>query len=132
MVANSVLAKQRELSEEDIVNITSIHEKLYYIIEKRVGMGFNQAVYNEIEKLENSLQGHWGFTIDPSYHTWKKSYKFKCQWANRTFKCLDTGVLFTIPEFVKERDFFSIGAGGIDVGRLDCYSRVIGNLEEVV
>jgi hypothetical protein len=131
-VTNSVLAKQRGLSEDDIANITCIHEKLYDITEKRVCMGFNQAVYDEIEQLENSLQGHWGFTIDPSYHTWKKLYKFKCQWANRTFKCLDTGTEFTIPESVKERDFFSIGAGGIDVGRLDCYSRVIGNVEEVI
>lgn len=57
--------------------------------------------------------------------------EFKNQWANRTFRCKDTGVEFTIPECVEEGAFFIIGKGWLDVGRLNAYSRRGGNLEEV-
>lgn len=131
MVINMELAEERGLSKETITLIGDCQNQLTDIIEKRVGQGFSKEIYNYIEQREYELQALWGFSQDSSYHTWKKRYEFKCQWANRTFRCKDTGVEFTIPECVEEGAFFIIGQGFLDVGRLNDYSRRGGNLEEV-
>lgn len=130
MTINMQLAKEMGLSQETIEHINSIHDKLEDLLSK-VSEGFNQNRYETIEAYEYTLQELWGFPQDPSYHTWKKRYEFKCQWANRTFRCKDTSVEFTIPEGIEEGAFFIIGKGFLDVGRLNAYSRRGGNLEEI-
>lgn len=60
-----------------------------------------------------------------------RAERFKRQWAGRTFKCLETGATFTIPEDVYETAFYAVGKGYIDVGRLGAYSRYGGKLVEV-
>lgn len=127
MTINMQLAKLKGLCEEDIEHINLIHEELEVLLKCK----YSKQIYETIENLEYLLQHLWGFPQDPSYHTWKKRYEFKCQWANRTFRCKDTGVEFTIPEGVEEGAFFIIGKGWLDVGRLNAYSRSGGNLEEV-
>lgn len=56
--------------------------------------------------------------------------EFRKLWAGRTFKCLDTDVVFTMPDDVKPREFFPIGNGFIDVGD-GFYSRGGGNIVEI-
>lgn len=60
-----------------------------------------------------------------------KLEQFRKQWVGRKFKCLETGEEFTIPDDVRECDFFKVGNGFIDVGRLDAYSRRGGDIVEV-
>lgn len=61
-----------------------------------------------------------------------KLEEFRKQWTGRTFKCMDTGTTFTIPDDVRECDFFKIGNGFLDVGRYKAYSRYGGNVTEVI
>jgi len=67
--------------------------------------------------------------MDKSYHRYLNEYKFKKQWVGRKFKCVSTGEMFTIPFEVRERDFFKVGDGFVDVGRLDAYCRMAGVVE---
>lgn len=57
--------------------------------------------------------------------------EFKMIWSGRKYRCNDTGEVFTIPENVKECDFFKVGDGFVDVGRLGSYSRFGGNIVRV-
>ena len=50
-------------------------------------------------------------------------------WTSRTYRCIDTGIEFKIPDDVKERDFFIFGNCFIDVGRRGFYSRFGGNIQ---
>lgn len=52
-------------------------------------------------------------------------------WAGRTFKCNITGITFTIPKDVQECDFFVIGEGYVDVGRVNSYCRFGGDVVEI-
>ena len=131
MTCNRWLAEERGLSEESIERIDYLHALIENLIKQSIGKLFSESVYNEIEGYEYLLQQAWGFPKDCDYHTWKHAYKFKNQWVGRTFKCKDTGKEFTIPFDVKERDYYTIGSSGIDVGRLDGYYRIIGQLEEI-
>ena len=131
MTANRTLARMRGIPDEDVQEIDKIHEQLDKLM-SRAGIGvFNTSVYNAIEQLEEKLQVLWRFGIDPSMHTWKRAYEFKCQWCSRRFQCVETGEEFTIPFEVKERDYFSFGKAAIDVGRLNGYHRMIGNVQEI-
>lgn len=132
MTANRTLAKFLSLSEEEIADIDKIHEQLEGIIEKRVGMGFNLTIEAKIKELEFRLQRLWGFSQDPTYHTWAKRYEFKCLWAFRKFKCNTTGEVFEIPLSVEECDFFTWGDQDtyLDIGRLNMYAR-FSNCTEV-
>ena len=85
--------------------------------------------HDEIECIEMALQVLWRFGVDKSLHTWKHVYKFRSQWVNRVFKCKTTGETFTIPEDVKERDFFRVGEGFVDTGVLVGYARFAGVIE---
>lgn len=123
MTANPTLVKMRGIDEDSVKQINLLHEKLDKLM-SRANLGvFSQSVYEEIESIEMKLQLLWGFGIDKSMHTYKHLYKFRCSWVNRVFKCKTTGETFTIPENVKERDFFRVGDGFVDVGVLDGYSR---------
>lgn len=129
MTINKTLATQRNLSKETISKIEEIHVQLTKLL-SRANLGvFNTSVYNAIEQLEFQAQTLWNFPQDPAFHTWKLLYEFRCQWANRTFKCNKTGVEISIPEDVRERDFISVGEGYVDTGRLNAYARFCGVTE---
>jgi hypothetical protein len=133
MVANRWLAELYGIDEDSIQEIDKLHEQLACIISKRVGLGYSESIYNHIEDMEYKLQSLWCFPQDCGYHKYKHTYKFKCQWIGRVFQCIATGELFTIPDDVEERACYFWGDGAmIDVGRLDMYSRVIGNVEEAI
>ena len=127
---NMQLAKDRGLSDEDIEHIEYLHWVLELCLERGCLQGYDEYVYEAVEQFEYMLQDLWGFPQDSGYHTWKHRYKFKSQWAGRTFQCNTTGEEFTIPNSVGERDFYSFGKAFVDVGRLDCYSR-FSNCKEV-
>lgn len=132
MTCNRWLAQQRGLSEETIDRIDFLHTLIENLIKQNVGKPFSESVYNEIEGYEYLLQECWGFPKDCDYHSWKNAYKFKNQWVGKKYQCLITGEIFEIPYDVEERGFYSFGEGCfIDVGRLDGYYRIIGNLEEL-
>ena len=123
MTANPSLVKMRGIDEESVKQINLLHEKLDNLM-SRANLGvFQREVYQSIETIEYALQSLWKFDTDPSMHTYKHLYKFRSQWVNRVFQCKTTGETFTIPENVKERDFFRVGHGFVDVGVLDGYSR---------
>lgn len=61
-----------------------------------------------------------------------KQELFRKEWVGRKFRCKTTGVVFTIPEDVRECDFFSFGESFIDVGRYGYYFRFGGDIEEIV
>lgn len=129
MTANPTLVKMRGIDEESVKQIDLLHEKLDKLM-SRANLGvFNQSVYDGIETIENQLQLLWGFGIDKSMHTWKHLYKFRSQWIGRRFQCKTTGETFTIPENVKERDFFRVGQGFVDTGVLDGYARFSNVIE---
>jgi hypothetical protein len=129
MTANPTLVKMRGIDEESVKQINLLHEKLDKLM-SRANLGvFNQSVYDGIETIENQLQLLWGFGIDKSMHTYKHLYKFRSQWVNRVFQCKTTGETFTIPENVKERDFFRVGQGFVDTGVLDGYARFSNVIE---
>lgn len=60
----------------------------------------------------------------------KTLQEFRAKWAGRTFGCFDTGTVFTIPDDVHYRAFYTIGKGFIDVGD-GYYSRWSGNIVEI-
>ena len=129
MITTLFLNMQWRIDEESVKQINLLHEKLEKLM-SRANLGvFNQSVYDEIESIENQLQLLWGFGIDKSMHTWKHLYKFRCQWIGRVFQCKTTGETFTIPENVKERDFFRVGQGFVDCGVLDGYARFSNVIE---
>lgn len=131
MTANRELAEQRGISEEDILEIDRIHALIDKKMTEYVKEPFSQDRADEFTTLNYQLQTLWSFPQDKRYHRYAREYEFKCSFVGRTFKCADTGVEFTIPYDVQERDYFQIGNGAIDVGRLNFYSRRIGNIIEI-
>lgn len=129
MTINRDLAEKQGLSEREIIAIEEIHTQLSKLLSKANLGVFNTSIYNAIEQLEFQAQDLWGFSQDPGFHTWKKLYEFRCQWVGRTFKCNITGIEVSIPEYVMERDFISVGKGFVDVGRLNMYARFSGVTE---
>lgn len=131
MTANRDLARLRGISEETCQYIDEVHRGLNNLLALWAGESWEEPRHKLIESTEFMLQELWGFEQDSAYHTWTKRYKFKTEWAGRVFRCTTTGECFTIPASVEERDFYQIGEGGVDVGRLNFYSRFIGNIEEI-
>lgn len=129
MTANPTLVKMRGINEESVKQINILHEKLDKLM-SRANLGvFQLDVYQRIETIEYALQSLWKFDTDPSMHTYKHLYKFRSQWVNRKFQCKTTEETFTIPENVKERDFFRVGDGFVDCGVLDGYARFSNVIE---
>lgn len=130
MTANPTLVKLRGIDEESVKQINLLHEKLDNLM-SRANIGvFSQSVYDEIERIEVALQVLWKFGVDKSKHKWKNLYKFRCRWVGRKFECQDTGEVITITGDIRERDCIHCGKGAIDLGRLDGYYRIIGNIKE--
>lgn len=127
---NKHLADQRNIPQEDREKIDELHLEVEMLV-SRANLGvFDQSVYDKIEELEDQLQALWQFSIDPKFHRYKHDYKFKSQWVGKKYRCLTTGEVFTIPETIRETDFFSWGCAFVDIGRLNCYSR-FSNCEEI-
>lgn len=121
---NKQLADQMGVPQEHRDRIDDIHNILEELLKPE---NRSSDTYHKIEELEYELQHLWGFPKDPSKHTWKKEYLFRCAWAGATLECVKSGERFTIPENVKERDCFFFGDGAmIDVGRLYSYYRLSG------
>jgi hypothetical protein len=131
MTINMKLAEMRGLSDKTILKINSIHAELDGILLTAKVGSFSYLTYKKIELAESYLQRLWGFDEDKDMHTWKQLYKFRCDWVGRVFECNTTEELFTIPCDVKERCFYTIGDGFLDVGVLDGYCRW-GGIKEVV
>lgn len=134
MACNLKMAKMLGLSDNTIDNINKLHSQLDSILETAHYENTEEANENAlilIECTETKLQILWGFTEDKSKHTWGYLYKFKCKWVGRVFECNTTEELFTIPCDVKERYFYTIGDGFLDVGMLDGYCRW-GGIKEIV
>lgn len=131
MTANNELVEELGVSSGNVQEINKLHEKLNTFIAAWVKEPFSEDRKEEIHQIEYTLQRLWGFSQDRGYHTWAKLYEFRCQWVGKQFMCKKTGIVFTIPDDVKERDFFSFGKCAVDVGRLNAYSRFIGDVEAI-
>lgn len=131
MSINMTLAEIQGLSEQDISKIKQIHETIDLFIPFAIEKDYPVAYVRDVlTTYEFDLQKLWRFPQDETKHNRFKLYEFKKQWVYRKFRCLGTGVQFVVPISVKECDFFPIGNGFLDVGRLNGYSRMSG-IEEV-
>ena len=131
MTANSQMVEELGVSSANGQEINKLHEKLNTLLSAWVLEPFSEGRKEEIHQIEYTLQRLWGFSQDRGYHTWAKLYEFRCQWVGKQFMCKKTGIVFTIPDDVKERDFFSFGKCAVDVGRLNAYSRFIGDVQKL-
>ena len=132
MPVNKELAISRGLSDDDIARIEDVHERIDGLMNvgiRRPGMWAEEQLEEHITALDYVLQYLWGFQMDKSRHRYLNEYRFKKQWFGRKIKCVSTGEVFTIPFEVRECDFFKVGDGFIDVGRLDAYCRMAGVVE---
>ena len=131
MAHSKELAKKQGLSEEDCIAIDVLHKMREQIV-SRPSMFF-ESTEEAVEALHGiafALQWLWGFPLNKKMHKDVEDFEFKQAWVGRKFKCKSTGEIFTIPEDVKECDFFQIGEGFLDTGRLAVYCRLMG-VEEV-
>ena len=125
MTYNKELAKRQGLSEEACIAIDELH-KMREQIMARPSMFF-ESIGETVEALHGiafALQWLWGFPLNKKMHKDVFDFEFKQAWAGKKYKCTKTGEIFTIPEDVKERDFFQFGEAFIDVGRLGAYCRL--------
>lgn len=132
MTANLDLAKERGLSEEEILQINELHQALEYYTDLFIKVPWNQKAEDIIHNLEFTAQRLWKFPEDKRFHTWAPRYAFLCNWFGRTFKCLDTGETITLGKDIHPKQFISFGKCAIDLGVLNGYSRKIGNIQEIL
>lgn len=136
MTANLELAKQRNISQENIEAINALHG----LLERLIACYTLAVPYQEARDLVRSanmtLSNLWGFTYDERFDIW--STRFNRRWleltfAGRTFECSITGEKRTIkPEDCYECSFVPIGNSFLDMGVAGGYHRVLGNLKEIV
>lgn len=134
IAVNKELAISRGLSDDDIARIEDVYERIDGLMKigiHRQGAWEEEELEEHITALDYVLQYLWGFRFVKSCHKYLNVYKFKKQWVGRKFKCTSTGEVFTIPFEVMERDFFKVGDGFVDVGRLDAYCRMSSCVVEV-
>lgn len=135
MSANLDLVKERNISDENVERINAIHEGLEQLIDTYSLECDYDSTIELIRQAEYALQDLWGFNLDTLYHTWVNVFNqkhFKLQWVGRTFQCVETGAVRTIPEDIYQRQIITIsGNSAIDLGVANGYSRTIGNLTEV-
>lgn len=132
MTANRTLGKQRGISEAALFRIDKKHIELEECMLAGLSSRLKESeVLQTIERIEFELQALWGFAPVRAMHTHAKKYLFRKQWAGREFKCEETGATLTIPNDVAECQMFTVGSGAVDLGRLNCYSRSIGNISEI-
>ena len=136
MTANREIAKQRNISTENVEMIDKLHD----LLEKLLDSYSLEIPYEEAKEIvhsaEESLQVLWNFPVDRSRHTWidklNQKYLELC-FVGRTFEETTTGIQYTIqPEDVYECALIRIGESAyVDVGRAGFYSRFGGNIEEI-
>ncbi len=126
---NIDLAIERGLTDEELTTLNVLYHKLEMFLTRPTMYVNEDEVEDVIHGFEYVLQSVWGFSPDRSKHRYVREYRFKKQWVGRVFKCVKTGEQFTIPSDVKERDFYKVGEGFIDVGRMSAYSRFSGVIE---
>ena len=125
MAHNKELAKRQGLSEEACIAIDELH-KMREQIMARPSMFF-ESTEEAVEALHGiafALQWLWGFPLNKKMHKDVFDFEFKQLWAGKKYKCTKTGEVFTIPDDVKECDFFSFGEAFVDVGRRGSYCRM--------
>lgn len=132
MVACRRLGALRGIPEETLKEIDKMHEQNEKLIVQMIKTNApNAQAYELLTAADYDLQIRWGFPQNANFHTLVRNYRFRKQWYNRKFKCLETEEEFVIPIDVRECDYFEVGNGGVDVGREGAYSRLIGNIVEV-
>ena len=125
MAHSKELAKKQGLSEEDCIAIDVLHKMREQIV-SRPDMFFNNTedAVEALHGISFALQWLWGFPLDKKMHKDVFDFEFKQLWAGKKYKCTKTGEVFTIPDDVKECDFFSFGEAFVDVGRRGSYCRM--------
>lgn len=136
MTANLELAKQRDISQENIEAINILHELLERLISSYTLEVDYQEARDLVRSTEFTLQRLWGFSEDSLYHTWYKKLNqrhMELTWIGRTFKDMDSGTQRTIRDRhdVRERTIFYVGMGFIDFGVANGYHRTVGNIVEI-
>jgi hypothetical protein len=132
---NPALAAQRGISAEDTAQIDALHDSMSRLIELYTPDCGYESTSAIIRKGNKALSDLWGLEYDERYNVWNKKLDkkhFECTWSGRIYKCMDTGETVTIGEDLFERQLVPIGKGAIDLGVCNGYSRVIGNIVEVV
>ena len=135
MTANLDLVKQRNVSVDSVALINELHDLLYKLLDSYT----LDVPYEEAESLVKSanktLSDLWGFEYNPRYDQWTPRLAQKWMnltWENRTFVCKDTGFSRTIKENdIYEGNFIIIGNCATDLGRVNSYHRMVGNIEEI-
>ena len=125
MTYNKELAKQQGISQEACIAIDEMH-KMREQIMARPSMFFD-STEDAVEALHGiafALQWLWGFPLNKKMHKDVFDFQFNRIWAGNKYKCTKTGEIFTIPEDVKECDFFQFGEAFVDVGRRGSYCRM--------
>lgn len=132
---NMELAKQRNISQENIEAINSLHE----LLEKLISSYTLEVDYTEAHDLVRStnltLSSLWNFTYDERFDQWTPRFEqrhMELVWSGRTFRCEDTGTVRTIEaKDVGVCRLWGCGNGCIDFGRPMAYSRIVGNIVEI-
>lgn len=135
MAHNKALADERGISQQNREYIDQLHLMLEELIETyTLDVDFDKA-YELCHDIEYLLQDLWGFSRNKHFHSWAASLKQKWMnltWTGRTFKCKDTGEVVVIPEeWVYEGSFIKVGDGALDLGRVNSYHRILGDIEEI-
>ena len=133
MAHNKELAKQQGISQEACIAIDEMH-KMREQIMARPSMFFEntEEAVEALHGIAFALQWLWGFPLSKKMHKEVEDFEFKQSWVGRKFKCSSTGEVFTIPDSVKQCDYFAFGEKAfVDVGRLGAYHRLSG-CEEVL
>lgn len=136
MSVNWQLAEERGVLY-NVPLIEEIHRAIRDVTEVGIINEADDALMKRIFcDMEYSLQDLWGFPRDSDFHKYYREYLFKKLWWDRIFQCQDSGAEVVIPFHVRECDFFSVGNGFVDVGRMDnegnsLYCRIGGNVIEI-
>ena len=125
MAHNKELAKQQGISQEACVAIDVLHKMREQIV-SRPDMFFDNTedAVEALHGISFALQWIWKFPLDKKMHKDVRDFEFKQLWAGKKYKCTKTGEVFTIPNDVKECDFFQFGEAFVDVGRRGSYCRM--------
>lgn len=136
MVACSKLIAERNIPEEDVQRINRIHESLELLFDTYTLDCDFKSTKALVQQANEALQKLWKFPVDPRYDSWTQQLQkkhFCLQWVGRKFKCKDTGMTAVITqEEAQEHNLVGVGKGFIDLGVVNGYHRIVGNIEELI
>ena len=135
MAHNKQLADERGISQQDREYIDQLHVLLFKLIDSYT----LDVPYEEAEALVKSanktLSDLWGFEYNPYYDQWTPRLAQKWMhltWEGKRFRCKDTGEeVLIFGDMIYEGSFIPVGNGAVDLGRVNSYHRIIGNIEEI-